>query len=307
MYLHPFRLCIIFALLAPSLLHAAALGIPGPGTTLSGVGVISGWKCQAEGNLTVVFNNDGKHIPLLYGSERTDVRANGQCLENDHDNVGFVAIWNWGNLDDGEHTAVAYDNGVEFARNTFTVVRASEDKDFLPDVTAECSVFDFPYAGTNARFEWNTGTQHLELAEVGEDVEVPVSTQFDGVWSLSVSQDLGHTCDDISQIPGISFISSEDYFIKDGNVISSNFLENSDGDLFLLEFLGIIEHNGFLEGAYSFGPSDDDGYFDYDADEAVLIVGTLSGSFIEQEGVIIGEWMYAQYGCRGLFSFTKKQ
>ena len=53
------------------------------------------------------------------------------------------------------------------------------------DVTAECSVSDFPYAGTNARFEWNTGTQHLELAEVGEDVEVPVSTRFDGVWDIT--------------------------------------------------------------------------------------------------------------------------
>ena len=84
-----------------------------------------------DGDLTVVFNDDGKHIPLLYGSERTDVRANGKCLENDHDNVGFVAIWNWSNLDAGGHTAVAYDSGVEFARNTFTVVRASEDEDFF--------------------------------------------------------------------------------------------------------------------------------------------------------------------------------
>ena len=41
--------------------------------------------------------------------------------ENDHDKVGFVAIWNWGNLGDGEHTAIAYDDGVEFARSTFTV------------------------------------------------------------------------------------------------------------------------------------------------------------------------------------------
>ena len=79
---------------------------------------------------------------------------------------------------------VAYDDDVEFARSTFTVVRASEDKEFLNDVTAECSVPAFPDAGTNARFEWNESTQHLELAEVGEDVVVPVSTQFDGDWDF---------------------------------------------------------------------------------------------------------------------------
>ena len=39
---------ISLVILAPSLLHAAMLGIPSPGTTLSGVGVISGWKCQGR-------------------------------------------------------------------------------------------------------------------------------------------------------------------------------------------------------------------------------------------------------------------
>ena len=118
---------------------------------------------------------------MLYGSERPDVLDAGACASAE---VGFVAIWNWGNLDNGEHTAVAYDNGVEFARSTFTVVRASEEESFLGDVTAECTVPDFPDVGTNARFEWSTGTQHLELAEVGEDVVVPVSTRFDGEWDF---------------------------------------------------------------------------------------------------------------------------
>ena len=54
---------------------------------------------------------------MLYGSERPDVRDAGACASAD---VGFVAIWNWGELGD-DHTAVAYDNDVEFARNTFTV------------------------------------------------------------------------------------------------------------------------------------------------------------------------------------------
>ena len=162
------RICIVFALLAPSLVHAATLGIPGDGASLSGVGVISGWKCKAEGNLTIVFNDDGKHIPLLYGTERTDVRMNGQCLNTDHDNVGFVAIWNWGNLGDGEHTAVAYDNGVKFAESTFEVVTFGTD--FLRETNTQVSVPNFPATDETSTFAWNQSTQHLELKAVREGV-----------------------------------------------------------------------------------------------------------------------------------------
>ena len=38
-----------------------------------------------------------------------------------------MTIWNWGNLGDGEHEAVAYDNGVEFSRSTFTVGSTGEE------------------------------------------------------------------------------------------------------------------------------------------------------------------------------------
>ena len=62
-------------------------------------------------------------MPLAYGNERADVRNAGACRSAQ---VGFVSIMNWGNLGDGTHTAVAYDNGVEFARSTFTVATTGE-------------------------------------------------------------------------------------------------------------------------------------------------------------------------------------
>ena len=149
-----------FVVLLPSLAHAATLGIPGDGTKLSGIGVISGWKCEAEGDLTIVFNDDGKHIPLLYGTERTDVLNAGAC---DSADVGFVAIWNWGDLSDGEHTAVAYDNGVEFARSTFTVTTPGTD--FLRGASKQVTVDDFPNPGDTTVLEWNEGTQHFEIVD----------------------------------------------------------------------------------------------------------------------------------------------
>lgn len=153
-------LCLGFVLLIPSLTHAATLDIPGNDTTLSGIGLISGWKCEAKGDLTIRFNG-GDPIPLLYGSERGDVRDVGACPDAD---VGFVAVMNWGNLGDGEHTAVAYDNGVEFARSTFTVVTTGAA--FRTDLAGECTLEQFPDPGETTRFVWNTGTQHLEMISV---------------------------------------------------------------------------------------------------------------------------------------------
>ncbi len=53
------RLCFSLALLAPSLVHAATLENPGNGSFYSGIGVVSGWKCWANGPLTVRFNGGG--------------------------------------------------------------------------------------------------------------------------------------------------------------------------------------------------------------------------------------------------------
>ena len=138
--------------------EAAVLDIPGKGATLSGIGVISGWKCEATGTLTVRFDG-GDPIPLLHGAERGDTRRECGDVNN-----GFVAIMNWALLGDGEHAAVAYEDGEEFARSTFTVVTTGEE--FVTGVRAQCSVPDFPAPGENVSLEWEESTQRFELAQV---------------------------------------------------------------------------------------------------------------------------------------------
>ena len=147
-----------FLLMTSGVVSAARLGVPGPHTPVSGIGVISGWKCDARA-LTVRFDG-GEPIPVLYGAERADVLNEGAC---DHANVGFVSIMNWSNLDDGEHTAVVYDDGVEFGRSVFTVRRFREA--FVRDASLTLPVQDFPHQGDNAVFTWSQATQHLELAD----------------------------------------------------------------------------------------------------------------------------------------------
>lgn len=151
------RLSVILVLLVPALAQAAVLENPGSGLSYSGIGVVSGWKCEANGPLTVRFDG-GPPLTLAYENERSDVRDVGACPSAQ---VGFVSIMNWANLGDGTHTAVVYDNGVEFARSTFEVQTLGEA--FVAGVSGECTVADFPRSGLSTDFEWNQRTQHMEV------------------------------------------------------------------------------------------------------------------------------------------------
>ena len=150
-----------FVVLLPSLAHAqltSVLEIPGDGTTVSGIGVVSGWKCEVEGDITIRLN-DGDPIPATYGLPRAD--TSGVC-GNDGNN-GFFSYTNWGELGDGEHTAVAYDNGEKFAESTFTV--KTPGTNFLTGASKRVTVDDFPNPGDTTVLEWNQGTQHFEIVD----------------------------------------------------------------------------------------------------------------------------------------------
>jgi len=153
-------LCLGLVLLTSTLTHAqSALDIPSNGDTLSGIGVISGWKCEARGNITISLDV-GDPIPATYGFPRGDTAS--VCGDDGHN--GFFSFFNWAILGDGAHTAVAYDNGVEFARSTFTVVTTGEE--FVVGARARVRVPDFPSPGETTWFTWNQSTQHLEMAAV---------------------------------------------------------------------------------------------------------------------------------------------
>ena len=158
-----FRLCLGLLILTAVPAQAAVLEIPGNGATLSGIGVISGWKCEAEGDITVRFDEDEMlTVAMVYGSERGDTKETpaGEIICGDTDN-GFLAIFNWALLEDGDHTAVAYDNGVEFVRRTFEVGTLGEE--FVTGASAEVRVENFPAPGESTLLVWNESSQHFEV------------------------------------------------------------------------------------------------------------------------------------------------
>ena len=90
------RLCLGLLVLAPSLAVAQqtdALDVPGNGHILSGIGTIYGWKCEANGEITIVLDEGDPNevsIPATYGFPRGDTSA----VCGDDGNNGFYSFFN---------------------------------------------------------------------------------------------------------------------------------------------------------------------------------------------------------------------
>lgn len=215
------RLCLGLVILAPALAHAqSSLDIPSEGDKLSGIGLISGWKCEAEGDITIEFFTDGVSrgdpLPTTYGAPRGDTSA---ACGNDDGNNGFYALYNWAILGDGEHTAVASDNSGEFARNTFTVATTGEE--FLADAPDTCvTVDDFPSTGETTYLEWNTSTQHFEMVESCQST--PSEPLDHGMCRVGLTVNPGEMCSGTLLIYDYTFtVNAEGEACIDGTGIGS--------------------------------------------------------------------------------------
>ena len=140
----------------------AALGIPSPGATMSGISLISGWSCLG-GELEVEFSDaDGiiETMTVVHGTERTDTERACGDIKN-----GFSATYNWSRLGSGERTARLIRNGEEVDSHTFFVT--AFDTEFVEGAGSRtCMLNDFPTAGKNATFVWEQSQQGLVLEAV---------------------------------------------------------------------------------------------------------------------------------------------
>ena len=256
------RLCLGLVFLAPALAHASVLEIPGDGGALSGIGVISGWKCDADGDITVRFDDDEMlTVRMVYGSERGDTEetSDGKIICGDKDN-GFLAIFNWALLTDGEHTAQAYDNGVPFGnKHTFTVTTTGEE--FLTGASKCITVDNFPSDGETTYLEWNESTQHFEMVgSCDSPPDGPPSQPSDPLtctvgltvqpgemcsgsvtilgssnnYTFSVNAD-GQGCIDVSLLDRCFDLAEEFDNLLDSFGVDANVIKNADGSWTILE------------------------------------------------------------------------
>ena len=129
---------------------------PSPASFQSGIGVISGWVCEAE---EVVIEIDELPLDAAYGTSRADTTE--RCGDRDN---GFGLLFNWNMLGDGEHTVVAVVDGVELGRTTVTVSTLGEE--FVREAAGRCVRADFPTPGETITLSWQEAQQNFVITDV---------------------------------------------------------------------------------------------------------------------------------------------
>ena len=123
----------------------------------SGIGVLSGWVCEAD-EVTLTLGDLAPQV-AGYGTERLDT----QDVCDDTDN-GFGLLFNWNLLGDGAHPVLAHVDGTELGRATVRVTTLGEE--FVRDVTGACVVEDFPTTGETVTLEWQQNQQNFVITDV---------------------------------------------------------------------------------------------------------------------------------------------
>ena len=139
---------------------------PRPGSYQSGLGLLSGWVCEAN-RVELEFNDDAAtRQPASYGTARGDTV--GACGDSDN---GFGLLFNWNILGDGVHTVRALADGVEFARSTVTVTTLGQE--FAQELSREVTVTDFPEVGDTTTLAWQQAKQNFVIVAVQPSFDLP--------------------------------------------------------------------------------------------------------------------------------------
>ena len=139
---------------------------PRPGSAQSGIGVLSGWVCEAEEVLLEFVRPDGSvwAVPAAIGTTRPDTAS--ECGDTDN---GFGLLWNWNRLGAGTHTVRALVDGEVWATHTLTVTTLGitdvdgHEMDFPRGLSGTTTVADFPDAGATTTLEWQQALQNFVI------------------------------------------------------------------------------------------------------------------------------------------------
>ena len=139
------------------------LGNPGHETFASGIGVISGWVCDAQ---RVEVQIGLQRIRMAYGTERLDTQS--VCGDT---NNGFVTLVNYNSLGTGIHTARLVVDGQQVGRaHEFSVMTFGTE--FLRGAEGVVVAIDFPRPGVNPVLIWDQGRQNFVIASCESEGEL---------------------------------------------------------------------------------------------------------------------------------------
>lgn len=129
------------------------LGTPTEGSTISGIGVISGYHCTSE---DIDIYIDGISLGKA-GAGTTLLGTQGVCGRT---NTGYSLLYNFNNLQPGQHVVEAYANGIFLESHYFNSVR-SGGVPWLSGASKTTTVQDFPSPGQTATLEWVQSQQNF--------------------------------------------------------------------------------------------------------------------------------------------------
>ncbi len=138
-----------------------ALGNPGSGTYQSGVGVLSGWACEAETVAVVITPETGEavRVEAAYGTERRDTQA----VCGDVDN-GYGVLFNWNRLGDGEYVVDLLVDGQAVAQSTVRVTTLGAE--FARGLRGTYALEGFPTPEQTTTIEWQQSRQNFGIVGV---------------------------------------------------------------------------------------------------------------------------------------------
>ncbi len=156
-FLSACRVMFLVSLLLPALAQAqglkANLENPAPNSFQSGIGVISGWVCNAQ-RIEVEFDGlNSLRFQVAYGTMRGDTIP--VCGD---ENNGFGMTVNWNLLRDGQHKVRVLADGVEFASHTFKVTTLGHE--FL---TGASGRYALDFAGDRLLIQWSQSLQNFVI------------------------------------------------------------------------------------------------------------------------------------------------
>ena len=151
-------LFMMASVLSTGVFAIGVLGTPNKGSTVSGVGVISGYHCNSK-DITVYI--DGNSIGKA-GAGTTLLGTLGTCGQTE---TGYSLVYNFNNLAPGQHTISVTADGVTFDSGTFYTVQ-SGGVPWLAGVAAEATLDNFPTAGKRATLVWYQSYQNFVITKI---------------------------------------------------------------------------------------------------------------------------------------------
>lgn len=157
---------------------------PGANATKTGIGIISGWVCDAN---RVEVEVKGARFAVAYGTDRGDTRS----ICGDADN-GFVVLVNWNIFGVGTHRIRLLADGRELVNRSVAVKNFGTET--LKGKRGQWTLDDWPTAGTETVVRWTEALQNIEIVDIRQPQPPPTDVTAElrkllGTWRWSFTQD----------------------------------------------------------------------------------------------------------------------